>query len=576
MKTVKGVKISQGVVCGPIYHFEKGHLAVPRHFIRKEDFDCELDRLMVAIQSSKDELAQVRDLVMDHLDEDHARIIDTQLLAVQDEEMIKAVKALMIRERKNISWAYYDVMNSYENLLLKTENQYFKERGADLRDIKKRVLHHLIGDKDLIHPEITEPSIIVTEKISPGDLIHIDQSLALGLITRYGGFDSHAGILARAFKVPYLSDVGSIDELVSYSEIILDVDNEEILLDINDSVKDRYQARIREFRKYRKQIISDKVANSTVDKVPYHIYLNAGFVDEVKAMNPELIQGIGLFRTEYLCIERNSIPDEESQFQAYKSVLTKMGKLPVVFRVFDFGRDKLLAMLDMEIIQEDHVFDEWGGIGFLLENPDILKNQLRALLRASVYGNAQIMLPLVMSTDEVTQTLKLLNVIKTELREAGIAFSKNIELGAMIETSSVLDELDELSKQVDFFSIGTNDLAMYLIGSGRTVDLTKNYYHPKIFRAINQVVIAGKKANIPVNICGEMASDPYALIGLTAIGIRSVSVSTSSLDLISKQVSSMDAGHLEHLAELILNDDSAASIYSILTQYHRDFLDQSV
>lgn len=575
MKTVRGVKISPGVVCGPIYHFEKGHLAVPRHFIRKEDFECELERLMLAVQSSKDELSQVRDLVMDHLDENHARIIDAQLLAVQDEEMITAVKDLMIRERKNISWAYYEVMNEYEKLLLKTENRFFKERSADLRDIKKRVLYHLVGDKDLIQPEINEPSIIITEKISPGDLIHIDQSHALGLITRHGGFDSHAGILARAFKVPYLSDIGSIDELVSYSEIILDADNEEILLDINDSVKNRYQARIHEFRKYRKQIISDKVANSSGDNVPYHIYLNAGFVDEVNAMNPKLIQGIGLFRTEYLCIERNSIPDEETQFQAYKAVLRKMGKLPVVFRVFDFGRDKLLAMLDMEIIQEDHVFDEWGGIGFLLENQDILKTQLRALLRASVYGNAQIMLPLVMFTDEVTQTKKLLNEMKIELHEAGIPFNEKIDLGAMIETSSVLDELDELGRHVDFFSIGTNDLAMYLIGSGRTVDLTKNYYHPKIFKAINQVVLAGEKANIPVNICGEMASDPYALIGLTAIGIRSVSVSTSSLDIISKQVKSMDIGHIKHLSELLLNNDSAASIYSILMQYHRDFLSQS-
>ncbi|MDO9549035.1 MAG: phosphoenolpyruvate--protein phosphotransferase [Candidatus Marinimicrobia bacterium] len=574
MKTIKGVKISRGVVSGPIYHFEKGHLTVPRHFIRKEDFESELDRLTVAIQSAKDELTQVRDLVMDHLDEDHARIIDAQVLAVQDDEMIKAVKDLMCREKKNIAWAYYEVMNEYEKLLLKTDSEFFKERSADLRDIKKRVLHHLLGDKDLIHSEITEPSIVVTEKISPGDLIHLDQSLALGLITRYGGFDSHAGILARAFRVPYLSDIHSIEELVSYSEIILDADNEEVLLDITDSVKMRYQARIREFQKYRKQMISDKVANSTKDKVPYHIYLNAGFVDEVMAMNPKLIQGIGLFRTEYLCIERNAIPDEETQFQAYKSVLTKMGKLPVVFRVFDFGRDKLLAMLDMEIIQEDHVFDEWGGIGFLLENPEILKNQLRALLRASVYGNAQIMLPLVMFTDEVRQTLKLLDEIKSELREAGIPFSENIELGAMIETSSVLDELDELGKIVDFFSIGTNDLALYLIGSGRTVDLARNYYHPKMFRAINQVVIAGEKAKIPVNICGEMASDPYALIGLTAIGIRSISVSTSSLDLISKQVSSMDTSHLEHLDELILSDDSAASIFSILTQYHHDFLDQ--
>ena len=575
MKTIKGVKISPGVVSGPIYHYEKDRLTIPRNFIRKEDFESELDKLMKAIRISKNELTQVRDLVVDHLDEEHARIIDAQLLAVQDAEMIKAVKDLMCRERKNISWAYSEVMDEYEKLLLRTYSQFFKERTVDLKDIKKRVLHNLIGDKDLIHPEIIEPSIIVTEKISPGDLIHIDHNLALGLITRYGGFDSHAGILARAFRIPYLSDIMSIEELVSFSEIILDADKEEVLLDINDSIKNRYQRRIREYRKSCKQIISDKVANSTKDKVPYNIYLNAGFVDEVKALNPKLIQGIGLFRTEYLCIERNTIPDEETQFQAYKSVLTSMDKLPVVFRVFDFGRDKLLEMLDMEIIQEDHVFDEWGGIGFLLENPSILKNQLRALLRASVYGNAQIMLPLVMFTDEVKQTLKLLSEIKTELRDAGIPFSENIELGAMIETSSVLDELDELSNFVDFFSIGTNDLALYLIGSGRTVDLTKNYYHPKIFKAINQVVIAGKKAKIPVDICGEMASDPYALIGLTAIGIRSISVSTSSLTAISREVSSMDTGHLEHLAGLILSKDSAVSIHSILVQYHHDFLEQS-
>jgi len=573
VKKIKGVKISRGVVSGPIYYFEKGRLTVPRHFVRKDDFESEMDRLAAAIQSSKDELTQVRDLVLDHLDEDHARIIDAQLLAVQDEEMIKAVRELMFRERKNISWAYFEVMNEYEKLLLQTYNQFFKERTADLRDIKKRVLHHLEGSKELSHLEISEPSIFVTEKISPADLIHIDHNLAIGLITRYGGYNSHAGILARAFRVPYLSNIHSIEELVSYSEIILDADNEEILLDINDNVKKRYQDRIQEFQRYRKQIISDKVANATKDKVPYHIYLNAGFVDEVKTMDPKLIQGIGLFRTEYLCIEQNAIPDEETQFQAYKSVLTSMGELPVVFRVFDFGRDKLLAILDLEIIQEDHVFDEWGGIGFLLENPEILKTQLRALLRASVYGNVKIMLPLVMFTDEVRQTIKLLDEIKSELREAGIAFSENIELGAMIETSSVLDELDELSRIVDFFSIGTNDLALYLIGSGRTVDLTRNYYHPEIFRAINQVVIAGNRAKLPVNICGEMASDPYALIGLTAIGIRSISVSTSSLELISRQVGAMDTGHMKHLADLILNADSASLIYSILAQYYRDYLD---
>jgi phosphotransferase system enzyme I (PtsI) len=290
-------------------------------------------------------------------------------------------------------------------------------------------------------------------------------------------------------------------------------------------------------------------------------------------MDPALIQGIGLFRTEFLCIERNSIPDEDEQFQAYKAVLEKMNDLPVVFRVYDFGRDKLLAMLDLEILQEDHVFDEWGGIGFLLDNPEILKVQLRAILRASIYGNTQIMLPLVMFVEEVTRTKEILETIKSELKRERLAFSKNIELGAMIETSSVLEELDELAKHVDFFSIGTNDLALYLLGSGRMIDLTKNYYHPKIFRAIDKVIKAGNKAGIPVDVCGEMASDPYALIGLTAIGIRSISVSSSALAAVSDEVSKIDIQQCSELVNSILSTDSAFTIYSQLKKFYHEQLE---
>lgn len=573
MKKIKGVKISPGIVSGPIFYFERGKISVPRHFIGDEDFDSEFERFNTAIRKSKDELTQVRDLVLDHLDEDHARIIDVQLLAIQDEDMIKTVRELMLREKKNVTWAYFEVMDNYEKLLLKTYSQFFKERTSDLKDIKKRVIHHLSHKKDILQPEILEPSIIIAEKVSPSDLIHIDHKLTLGIITRYGGVDSHAGILARAFRVPYISNIDVIDELVSCREIILDADNESILLDFTDDIKASYKSRISDFRRHREKIISGKVANSSKDGAPYHIYINASFVDEVKAMDPALIQGIGLFRTEFLCIERNSIPGEDDQFKAYKEVLEKMKGLPVVFRVYDFGRDKLLAMLDIELLWEDHLFDEWGGIGFLLDNPAILKAQLRALLRASVYGNTQIMLPLVMFDEEVVLTKNMLEAVKAELKRAGIPFSDNIKLGAMIETSSVLDELDELAKHVDFFSIGTNDLALYLIGSGRALDLTKNYYHPKIFQAIDKIVKAGKKAGIPVDVCGEMASDPYALIGLTALGIRSISISSAALAAVSDEVSKLDVQKCSELADTILSTDSAPAIYSILKKFYQDNLE---
>jgi phosphotransferase system enzyme I (PtsI) len=569
VRKIRGSKISPGVVSGPIFYFESSFLPIPKHFIRESDFDSEWERFQQAVQKSIAELTQVRDLVLHHLDEDHARIIDAQLIAVQDGEMCKSVRELMQRERKNIAWSYDEVMRRYEKLLLNSYSQYFKERTADLRDVKKRVIYHLIDQTDYHQPGIEQPSIIVTEKISPGDLIHIDHEMALGIITRFGGVDSHVGILARAFRVPYISNITQIDELVSYSEVILDADNEEILLDINEETRAKYRVRIREYANHRNKIITRKVANTTKDGIPFHIYINAGFVDEVKTLNPNLIQGIGLFRTEYLCIERNTIPSEEEQFQAYQTVLEKMKRLPVAFRVYDFGRDKILAMLDLDLLREDHLFDEWGGIGFLLDNPEILRTQLRALLRAGIYGNIQIMLPLVMSVQEVVKTKELLSQIQSELEKEGLPFPKQLQLGAMIETRRVLDELDELAREVDFFSIGTNDLALYLIGTSRDASVPKNYYHPQLFQALDKIVRAAKNANIPVNVCGEMASDRYALVGLAALGIHSISVSANALENISNVVRKLDTRSIRELSNEILIARDAATIYALLKNiYH--------
>jgi phosphotransferase system enzyme I (PtsI) len=569
VRKIRGSKSSPGVVSGPIFYFESSFLPIPKHFIRESDFDSEWERFQQAVQKSIAELTQVRDLVLHHLDEDHARIIDAQLIAVQDGEMCKSVRELMQRERKNIAWSYDEVMRRYEKLLLNSYSQYFKERTADLRDVKKRVIYHLIDQTDYHQPGIEQPSIIVTEKISPGDLIHIDHEMALGIITRFGGVDSHVGILARAFRVPYISNITQIDELVSYSEVILDADNEEILLDINEETRAKYRVRIREYANHRNKIITRKVANTTKDGIPFHIYINAGFVDEVKTLNPNLIQGIGLFRTEYLCIERNTIPSEEEQFQAYQTVLEKMKRLPVAFRVYDFGRDKILAMLDLDLLREDHLFDEWGGIGFLLDNPEILRTQLRALLRAGIYGNIQIMLPLVMSVQEVVKTKELLSQIQSELEKEGLPFPKQLQLGAMIETRRVLDELDELAREVDFFSIGTNDLALYLIGTSRDASVPKNYYHPQLFQALDKIVRAAKNANIPVNVCGEMASDRYALVGLAALGIHSISVSANALENISNVVRKLDTRSIRELSNEILIARDAATIYALLKNiYH--------
>ncbi len=570
MKIIKGIKISPGIAIGPIYYFERYKFPIPKTYIKSEERDNELMRLKRATSKAAGELSQLRELVLDHLDEGHARMIDAQLMALTDEEVMKEVKKVVQEERKNVMWAYFDVMTQYEKALDKTLYIYHKERYIDIRDVKKRVIHHLSAEKQYTAPDLTEPSIFVSKRISPSDIIHIHHVNAIGIITEIGGFDSHSGILARAFRIPYLSNVLEIDKIIGTEEVILDADEEKIIFNANKNVMKEYEKRARQFLISKKKSLRGQVVHESRDGLPFHIFMNAGFLSEVEAIEPSSIQGIGLFRTEYQCIESNSIPDEDDQFETYSKVIKNMNGLQVTFRTFDFGRDKFIDMLDLEMFHQDQFFDDWGGISFCLENPSLLTSQLRAFLRSSVHGPIQIMLPMVSSVDEVLKFKEILRNVQIELREEGIAFSEKIYLGAMIETKDVMQILDDLAHEVDFFSIGTNDLSLYLIGSERKSSLIKNHYHPVMFQAISKIVESAKRYQIPVNVCGEMGADPYALIGLAAIGIRAVSVSYSAVQQVAEVVGNISIREVELIADELLSADDTLEIYTMLKKFYDD------
>ena len=572
MKVIKGIAISPGIAAGPIYHFERYHFLIPKTFIRPSEVVKELIRFKRAIAKAVDELNQIRELVLDHLDEDHAKIIEAQLMALSDEEMLKQVQEVVRKKHKNITWAYYEVMTSYEKVLEKTLNNYRKERYIDLRDVKRRIIHHLSLKKRFTHTEFTKPSIIVAKRLSPSDLIHINDQNAIGIIAQSGGLNSHVGILSRALRLPYISGVADIDEIAKEKQAILNADKGEVIFGADEKTWNRYLKKAEKFSSRRKESIVSPLVRETKDGQPFQILLNAGFLSEVCAIDPSSVQGIGLFRTEFLCIERNSIPDEDEQFETYTDVLKHMKGLPVRFRTFDFGRDKFMEMLDLEIFHQDDIFDDWGGIQFCLDNPELMKSQLRALLRASVHGPIEIMLPMISSIDEVHRSKELLNIAKEDLSRRGREFSNNIPLGIMVETKDVLDILDELADEVDFFSIGTNDLAQFLLKTKRDEIMTKIYYHPIIFQAIKRIVETAEKSNIPVDVCGEMASNPLALIGLTALGIHSISISSSSLLLIPNEVRNIEIRNAEMLSKEILMADSALTVFSMLNEYYQKFV----
>lgn len=567
MKTIKGVKIAPGIAIGPAYRFERYKFAIPKNYIKPSDIPNEVMKLRKAISKSVSELTQIKEIVKEYLDKDHARMIDAQLMALTDEEILKEIRAEVCEKHKNIIWAYYDVMNKYEKTLEKVLHQYHQERSVDLRDVKKRIIHHLSIDRDYMELNITEPTIFVSEKLHPSDLIQMNHENATGIVTKYGGMDSHVAILARAFNIPYLSDVCKIDEIAHGDKIYLDADNEVVIINPDEKFRRDLEGRAKSFA-ISKSTVS-KSPDRTFDKVPFEVLLNAGFQSEVKAIDPTTVKGIGLFRTEFLCIEMNSIPDEDEQFEAYRSIVKHMKGLPVTFRTFDFTHDKFVEILDIEFFGENKLLDRSGGIRFCLDNPSIFVTQLRAILKASMFGTIKIMLPMVHNLSEVTESKAYLESIKSEFRERGISYRQDIPFGIMVETKEALDNLEELAKEVDFFSIGTNDLALFLLKTQRSETLTKNYYHPTILKAIDRIERVARKANIPVTVCGEMASDPYGLIELIALGIRSVSINSSALKQVAEVIRNIKVKEAELLRDRLLNAKDAYESFLILNEFYK-------
>lgn len=569
MKKIIGIKISPGIAIGPPFFFKRDQFPIPDYRIGPDEAEKEMERFQQAVRKATDELTHIRKLILEHLNEEHARMIDGQIMVLSDVEMLSSIRRLVVEENRNVVWAFFEVLSAYEKAMQGVPD-YQRERLIDLRDIKKRIINHLSLDTTYLMPKLSEPAIYISDRISPTELIHIKDQGALGIITQFGGVDSHVGILARAFRLPYVSSVTDLEEMQCYKEIILDADNEEIVLCLPDEDRKPYDERARQYEIQNQKMLFAKLVKSSRDGIPFRILLNVSFVDELKAIRPQNIQGIGLFRTEFLCIERNSIPDEEEQFMAYKSTLQAMKGRPVTFRTFDFGRDKLIAMLDLEVMHRDEAFEDWGGIRFCLDNPDILITQLRAFLRASICGPAQLMLPMVSRIDDVLEVKSILNDVKNDLKRQGIKFKDKFSLGVMIETQMALEILEPLAEIVDFFSIGTNDLALYLIGARRDESLMKNYYNPIMFRAVDKIVQTAARFTIPVTVCGEMASDPYALLGLIAIGIRSISVNYSVYHVISNEIKKLRMKNIDKLAKQILNGSDAFIIYRILEEYYKN------
>lgn len=467
-------------------------------------------------------------------------IFESQISFLHDQDLLKEVKAEILNNKYSAINAITKILSQKSDHFIQLENIYFRERAFDIIDLKQKLVLALLGMKIDYH--LSAPSIIVAENISPSDTVNFNRNLILGFLTEQGGQTSHSSILARGLRIPSVVHGKNFTTLITDGDdLIVDGFEGKIILNPEPETKEKY---LRLKDKYKQQeavlIASNTKEAITLDNVKVNLLANIEFSHEVNDVNNFRADGVGLFRTESLFLEQDSIPSEEQQFLVYKKIAQSLKNKPFIIRTIDLGGDKLLPGFSND--SEPNPFLGWRAIRLCLDNPQIFKPQIRAILRASEYGKISILLPMINSVNEILQVKELLAEARLELQITDTISNKNVQLGVMVETPSAAINAPMLAKYVDFLSIGSNDLTQYALAVDRTNEKISHLYNsfdPSVIRLMHTTINAGIANNIPVSICGEFASVPEAVPVLLGMGLRSLSVTPHLIPMIKKIIRSV-------------------------------------
>jgi len=569
----KGIAAAPGVSLGKVLvHVEDDDLYVSHYDIVEEAFDGEVKRFEIALLKTRHDISEIRHQVAERLGEEEAQIFDAHLMVLEDPALIDETISEMKENHWNVEYSFQKTSQKYIDAFQRIDDDYIKERMIDIKDVSRRILYNLAGETLESLESIDEKQIVVAHDFTPSDAATIKKEYLQGFVTEAGSRTSHVVIMAKALNVPAIVGVHDILKTLQHNDEII-IDGFEGLVILNPSPttlfnygesKKARDSQEQEFLKH-----SSEPA-TTQDGLQINILSNIEGNDELPRVVETGSDGIGLYRTEYLFLGSGNFPSEEEQFRAYKEAVQSLGDLPVILRTYDLGGDKVLQRKDL-VGKEDNPFLGCRAIRFSLLYPRIFKDQLRAMLRASAFGNLNIMFPMISNLEELQSANKLVNEVKEELKNAGVNFDDSIEVGIMIEIPSAATICDILADHCDFFSVGTNDLMQYMLAIDRGNERVASLYqpcHPAVLRVLKQIVEQSNMKDQPLSICGELAGDMIFVPLLIGLGMRNLSVSPAVVPAIKYLIRKISIEETEDLASNIMKMSDSEEIFESLKDFY--------
>ena len=573
MEKFRGIAASPGIAVGRAYLFKRERREIVKKEISPNLVEAEIRRFHQSLEKAKEYLTDLVDRVRREVGEKEAEIYEAHLMMLEDESsFIKPVEEMISTERVCAEFAVEKVLERVISLFRSMESEYMRERVMDVKDVKELVISFLIG-KERKREKLTVKSVIVADELLPSDIAALDKRMVLAFVTDKGGPTSHVAIVARTLKIPAVVGTGDFSTKVKSGELII-VDGDEglVLLNPTDDVISKYQK-----RKEKEEVLFAELAKEamlpaiTTDGARFKVFANVGNLEDVKEAIRYGAEGIGLLRTEFMYTDRDSMPTEEELFEIFLKIGELMEDKPIIVRTLDVGCDKPLPYMRMP--EEANPFLGWRGIRLTLDKPSIMKVQLKAILRARRKSNFMVMFPMVTTIEEIIRAKELLKETMDELESEGIPF-KEIKVGTMIETPASALSVDVLAEEVDFFSIGTNDLTQYVMAADRgnaSVSGLYNPFHPAMLRIIHKIIDEAHRAGKEVGMCGEMASDPKAIPLLVGMGLDEFSMSPSLIPRAKKIIRSISREEATRLMTDVLKARTLSDVLGHISKFKIEF-----